>query len=333
MSTVVKTCLFVAAVGLLLSASSAAAVAATPDKYLPDNAEMVLSVDVRALLDSAVVKQHAEKEINDLLAKTEVANVLKLISLDPRKDVVNLTVCVGKIEVDIGGGRPDGKAEVLAILRGKYQPEKLHSALADFAKNEPGKLAVSDYSGLKVYEGKEGDRPMFAAVLDTQTIVASDKKSSITGAIDRSQGKGQAKVSKEFAAILEKADSKKTVWLAMIVPGAVKDLAKVAPQGGEVLEKVDGITLGTSISEGVKAELKIHTSDEGAAAMIRQGVEQGKGLLAVSLLQNKDVGPLLMPVVNGIKVADEKGKIVTITAEADAGTIEKLVKKAKEGGQ
>jgi hypothetical protein len=330
MRTVVKTCLVVLAVGLVLAWSSANGVAASPDKYLPDNAEMVVSIDLRALLDSAAVKKLAQKEIDEILDKAEVANVLKLIGLDPRKDISNLTLCVGKIEVDIGGGQPDGKAEILGIVRGKYQPEKLHAALAEFAKNDPNKLSVSDHGGMKVYEGKEGNRPMFAAVLDGQTIVVSDKKSNVTDAIDRSKGKGQAKLSKEFAAVLEKADSKKTIWMATIVPAAIKDLAKLAPQGGDIVEKVEGVTLGTSISEGIKAELKIHTNDDEAADRIRQGVEQGKGLLAVGLLQNKDVGPLLMPVVNGIKVGENKGKTVSIIAEVDGGTLEKLVNKAKE---
>jgi uncharacterized protein DUF3352 len=331
MRTLAKLAVALAALPLLLAWTSAPALAAAPDKYMPDNTEMVFSVDVRALLDSAAVKKNFEKELNDALAKAEVAQILQLIGLDPRKDINSLTVCVGKIEIDIGGGRPDGKAEVLAIVRGKFSAEKIHSVLAQ-AVNSDNKVAVSEHNGVKVYEAKQGDKPMFAALLDGQTIAASDKKSNVTDAIDKSKGKSSGKVSKEFTAMLEKVDSRKTVWMAMILPGAVKDLAKVAPQGGEIIEKIEGVTLATSVADGLKADLKIHTSDEGVAGQVRQGVEQGKGLLGVTLLQNKDVGPLLMPVINNIKVADEKGKTVSISVEVDAGTIEKLVKKAKEAG-
>jgi hypothetical protein len=331
MKCMTKDGLLAVALGLLL-AGAAATQAAAPDKYMPDNTEMVMFVDVKALLASGVVKKHAEKEMNDLFEQPQVAEILRALGLEPRKDINSVTICVSKVEIDVGGGRPDGKAEALILVRGAYKPDQIHKTLAEGIKGDPNKLSSSEYSGMKVYEGKGqgADQTGYFAILDNSTIAVSNKKSQVTDAIDRHKGKSSSKLGKEIAAMVEKADGKRTIWMAMVLPGAVKDLAKLASQGGEIIEAIEGVTMGTSVADGVRLELSVHTNNEGVANQIRQGVEAGKGLIAVQLLQNKDVGPLVQPVVNSIKVEANSGKSVKITAEADAATIEKLVKKAKE---
>jgi Protein of unknown function (DUF3352) len=316
-----------AACTLLFAWSAAPVVAATPGKYLPDNTEVVFSVDIHALLESGAVKRNFEKELTDALSKAEVAQILQLIGLDPRKDIGNLTMCFGKIEAQLGGGAQP-KGEVLGIVHGKFSAEKIHSVLAQ-AINSDKKLGVSEHNGVKVYEMKDNDKTVYAALVDEETIVGSDKKSNVTDAIDKSKGKSSGKVSKEFAAILDKADSKKTVWAAMVVPGALKDLAKLDPRAGNIVDKTEGLTFGISVADGIKSEIKIYTTDEGVAGEVRQGLEAGKGYLGVGVLSLKEYSGLLLPVINNIKIADEKGKVASVSVEVDAATIEKLAKKVK----
>ena len=82
--------------------------AAEVDKYLPADAEFVSHLNVRQLLDSAVVKKHAVEKLRDLLKGQEHASsVLEALGFDPFKDLTSITGAGSSLE-------PDGKAWFIA---------------------------------------------------------------------------------------------------------------------------------------------------------------------------------------------------------------------------
>src|SRR5262249_3596761 len=102
--------------------------AAEPDVYMPANADLVLVVNFRQLMDSDVVKKYAMEEIKKVLAQEEKAQaVIKATGIDPLKDIDSLTIAnAGGID----------KGQTLVVVRGTFNPGKIHTALQDFAKKE-----------------------------------------------------------------------------------------------------------------------------------------------------------------------------------------------------
>src|SRR5262245_27654260 len=76
-----------------LAVSAATLPAADVDKYLPADTEMVLTINIRQILDSALVKKEALGMLTDLIQGSEEAKTtLTKLGLDPLKDIDRLTV-------------------------------------------------------------------------------------------------------------------------------------------------------------------------------------------------------------------------------------------------
>src|SRR5712692_7857713 len=93
---------------LLAGAASAAEV----DKYLPDDSQFVLCVDVRQILDAKLTKTYALEKIKDGFKKSaEAERLFKGIGLDPLKDIHSITVA---------GVQPGAEHKRLVIVRGSF---------------------------------------------------------------------------------------------------------------------------------------------------------------------------------------------------------------------
>ncbi len=318
--------------GLAVVLLAAPAPAAQPDKLFPDDTFMVMSIDIQQLVASDVVKKYALEQIRSGIKKnTQAVEILNLLNFDPLKDLTSVTVAMGgnlPLPPNVGG-TGDAVPDVVGVIRGKFDLERVHGVLAEVAKNTPDKVAISEHGKFKIYETKEGPTPAYVAFVDGKTIVVSPKKALVTGALDRSQGKSTSQLKKEMTAALEKADGKQTMWLAMNFPASLKELMKVQPQAGPIVDKMESMTAGFTVRDNVAAEIGIHLNDAAMAKQLAAGVDQGKQMLGLIALQNKELAPIVMDIIPTIKATTVDASVV-IKAELTSATIEKLVKAAKE---
>src|SRR5262249_50193462 len=122
---------------LTLSAFVAAAPvrAVEPDKLLRDDAEAVLVVNVRQILDSPLVHKHALEQAKAApQTDPQLRQWIAASGVDPLKDVTTLTLSTA--------GGANGK--VLMVVRGKFDLDKVKTAADDFAKKNPGKLKITE---------------------------------------------------------------------------------------------------------------------------------------------------------------------------------------------
>src|SRR5262245_50998705 len=85
-----------------LAALALPARAAEVDKYLPNDTQGVLSVNVRQLLDSSLIKKHGLEQIRAGLENNQKAqDLLKSLDFDPLKDIGSITAA------GPGGDDPD----------------------------------------------------------------------------------------------------------------------------------------------------------------------------------------------------------------------------------
>lgn len=314
---------------LVLGGNWSSALAAAPDRLLPDGTEVVLNINLKNLLESEAVKKHALEEIKAALKMNQISDILGQLNLDPLKDLHSMTVALGKIKIDPAGGIPQPEGDIFVILRGNFDLDKIHGTLADFARNTPGVLAIAEHAKIKVYEVKEAGEPMYAAFLAKDLMIAANKRGELIAAIDRSKGVKAARLSKEILTALGRTDDKHAIWMAVAMPDNLKALLKNAPMGAEIADKLEGLSLGATVKDDVKAQLEIHTTDKDTAARVRTAVDQGKALLTLAALEHKDLGPLLSDILSAVKIGN-KDKAVTVRVEVDAETIDRLVKKLKE---
>src|SRR5262249_19884889 len=113
--------------------------AAETDKYLLDDTDAVLALNLRNLVDSPLFKKVYQPLVQKLLKeKPEVQKHLLDLGFDPLKDVDRILVVHGE-----SCHRQEGKESgVVVILRGRFDPTKIQSKLAVLAQFVPKLLQI-----------------------------------------------------------------------------------------------------------------------------------------------------------------------------------------------
>lgn len=303
-----------------LWAAPALAEAPKLDPLVPGDAEIVVSFNVRQMLDSPLIKKHALKEMKDALQKNDQANqALKTVGLDPFKDV-NSVVITGT------GGTAANK--VLVVVRGNFDPDKIHTTVVAEAEKKPGKVKILKEGDTRLYEIQAEGKPAYAAFADKGTLVVSPSKEYALEAV-KNAGKKAAKPNKELAQALAKVRGTDTLWLAVVITDEMKKAMEKNPQTANIAPKLESVTGGVNLTADLTANVLIHTTDPKAAAELRKMINQVKPLLAVLAQSNEDIGPMVGELLNNLKISADKTD-VDISLKLTQETIEKATKKEEK---
>jgi hypothetical protein len=298
--------------------------AADVPKLLPDDTGAVITINVRQVLDSNLVKKYALDLIKQALKdQADAQKVMAALGLDPLKDIDQVVIAAPDLsETDKG----------LIIVSGRFDPAKIKAAAADAVKQHPDQIKVHKVGTQDVYEVKVPDQPepVFVAVADKNTLVAAPNKQYLADALDKAAGTKQTVLkNKEMAALLKQVDGKQGLWVA--VGGSA--LEKGLPPGVDdnvkkFLQQLDAIAGGLLVNDDIKAQFVIGAKNPQAAKdlhkTITEGINQGLGVLAILAANQKELAPLV-DVVKSIKTSS-KDKSVVITGSVPAEVIEKLLK-------
>lgn len=319
--------LCVVAVSVALAAAPARA--AEIDKFLPDDTQVVVSINLRQILDSGLAKKYeVAKEVEkNLKTNEEATKILKTLGLDPLKDINRLTIAMP--------GKKDEKRALISV-HGSFDLAKIHDAADQVIKDKPDHLSVSKQDNLRLYEvkDKKGEKTetIFVCFLNKDVLVASPVKDYVMDAIAKNSGKKEAKFSKALQALVGKQDAKQSMWTAALATDDMKaELAKV-PQTKQLSEKLESVSAGVTLTNDVKLNLNLQTSEEAAAKDVKQKLEGAKafGILAVSGAEElKDFAPLITDVLNSFKFGQEKG-LVTVEVTISSSVIEKAAGMVKQ---
>src|SRR5262249_9410592 len=116
---------------ILLSVAGVAS-AADVDPYLPDDAEAVLTVNVRQILDSPLIKKHALESVQKLLESSSLKD-LKDLDLDLQKDIDRLVFANSGSEAD----------RLLFIAHGRYEVAKFEAKALALANAQPKQWKIT----------------------------------------------------------------------------------------------------------------------------------------------------------------------------------------------
>ncbi len=314
----------VALATLLCAVLAAPSRSAEPDRYLPDDSEIVLHVNVTQLLGAPIVQKHCLALLKGYFnGKAEVQTTLDALGFDPFRDVTSLTAA------SPSAGDSD---KVFVIVRGKFEVAKFHAKAEEVVKTQPDHLKIHTAGANKIYEVRDAslgeDKPLYVALLDGTTLVASGAKDAIAEAFARAAGQKAATLKKEVRELIAAVNDKQSIWL--VAPGAPLSKSEYAgdDRARKSLEKIAALTAGIAVNESLQAEIAITSkSAEDAKSLadeLREGLEQAKGLIQVLAGNQSKLTPLVA--LLGSIQTNTTGTVTTLKAEVTVELLAKLLK-------
>lgn len=314
-----------AAVAVILAGTAPTARAAEVDKLLPADSEYVIAVNVRQIVDSEIIKKYALGQIKDFLAGGDAQKFLKDLGLDPLKDVERIVVgASGTDQTDFKG---------LAVIRGKFNPEKLYQAAEAQTKKDPDHFSlVKDGADVMFKYQPDNGNPVYGTVVNDSTLVAASDKKLISAALAASSGDKRPTINKDLAALISRMDDKSSMYVCLVT----KDkLAKLKlPQGGgapanlqDQLGKLDTVAATLRVTADITFDVTLGMADDAAAGemgkTVDDGINQIKGLLPFLVANDPKMKPLA-DAAKSLKSATN-GKSVSISGKLPGDVIGKLI--------
>jgi hypothetical protein len=315
----------VLAVGL----SAPRARAAEPDKLLPADADTVAVINLKQILDSALIKKYALEQIKQALEGQDAKQLLDELGIDPLKDVEKLTIA------SIDTSRDNTK--FFMLVNGNFDPEKLFKTAEAYSKKDADRFSMVRDGGTVMFKFQpdDGQPPVYATVVNDKTIVAASEKKLISNAIAADSGNKAAPLKKELADLIKKADAKASVYVATILKGKLDDL--MIPGGGNlpiklddlqrVLPKLETALISVKIGADVTLEVNFGMQDDESAGDMRNALDdlfkQLKPLAQLAAAAEPRAKPL-GDILASLKITS-KNKDVTLSGKITSDNIAQIV--------
>jgi len=288
--------------------------AADLDKMVPEDAQAVFVVNFRQALDSPLSKKKGLKDkIKEAIdTNKEAQAILAALNLDPLKDIDSLLVAAS----DVTAQKPE---KVMMVLRGTFDPVKLAAAAE---KND--KFKASKEGNRTIYEINTGKDPLFATIVNKNTIAGSGSKDYLLQSL-----KGTATPSKELVKAAAKADGKQCVWMALVITEKMKaEMAKQPGPGAAFAPKLSSVNFGVHVTDAILVGLNIIATDNDTPVALKKQIDMGlKQVEPVLMFIDPNVGPILADIVKTLKVTAEQNTL-NMNLKVTEEVIDKLIKLA-----
>ncbi len=312
---------------LVVGAASTPVRAAEPDLLLPATTDSVLQVNVRQILESDIIKKYAIEQIKQTLDSQDIKKLLTEMGLDPLKDIEQLIIGTS------GSGKTDMK--LLAILHGKFSPDKIFKAAEVQTKKDPEKFMLIKDGGAIMFKFQpdNSDTPVYGTVVDENTVIAATEQKMITNALATAKSKQASALPKELVGLMKKMDDKSSIFAVGILKGK---LDKLEIPGNlpidlsafqNVLPKLETMSFSIRIKADIHIEMTMGMKDDDAAGDFSKAIndllKQLKPLAQFAAATEPRAKPL-GDILGTIK-ADSQSKDVVVTGKVTGVNIGKMV--------
>jgi hypothetical protein len=288
--------------------------AAETDKLLPNSTNAVISMNVRQLLDSALIKKFDDQIKAGLNKNGEAKKILEALGFDPFKDVDRVVVA----------GSGDKPEEALILVLGKFNREKLEAAAEQAAKDDKSGLTIHKEGNYKLYEihDKNQNKPAFGAILSGTVIALAPNKDMVVDALDRQSGKKKSDLKKDLLDLLGKADLKQSISITALAQGLG------GGQAQDFADKIKAITGGINVTDDIKLNIDLASKDadsaKDVAKVMDDGLGQAKAFIGLMAAQDKK-WEAASDILGTVKV-NAVGSNVNLKGEISKTVIDKLLK-------
>jgi hypothetical protein len=308
------------------------AVAAELNKYLPEDTEVVVGVNVRQALAAPLIDRHLPELLKKYgpLAVTALADGAGNDKIDEKsaETLKGLFADAGAIRKWLGAQKETVSRVLLAsngdekddrffvVLEGKFDRAKLSQGVEDLARAKFLGVVIKVFKvdEREVWEVKlpGDDQPLFAALADEGNLLLSSDRKDMEKALARVD-KDRGAVRKEMAEVAAKVDGKQTLWIA------------AAPKGDEGFKSLQG---GLTVSDGIKVRLTFTAKDaDGARELaddLKEAVKAGVAMLKELAERVKVLAPLI-DLAKKVEPSVDR-TVVTVDLEVPAKVLEQLIK-------
>lgn len=310
-----------AAVALLALDASAAVPAglkgagADADKWLMNNADFVLAVNVKQLAGSAVMTKGGADAVKALVQmEPKAAAAFEAAGIEPLKDIDSVL-----FSGSVGAKTSDAKGVV--VVRGRFDAEKAFAA----AKKNADKVEVVKEGTLSMMKLKVQDHDAFAAFAGKDTLVITHSKES-TASWVKNGGKTEARMSAAMKTSLEGFKGTETVTFALVLTDSMRQMIAKVPQVAVAGQKMQTVTASLNVTDQADLKATVATSDAKGARQLQGALGVLKGLGEVMVSADETYGPMISDILNEVKISSD-GKDVRIDLKVDKAVVEKASKK------
>ncbi len=265
---------------------------------IPGDAEVVVAVNVRQMLQTPVVQKHALDPLKLVLKRNEeLKQLLAAAGLDPLKDIDTIALSTS--------GNPTSTGKLLVVVRGHFDPDKVRTASADYAKKHPGRLKSVKEGDLPMWEITSDGKSFFAAFADKDTLVMTGTREDTIAVVRRASQPPQP-LNKEMRAALDQLKGSESVWLAMVATDPIKQVLKGDDLAKNFADALQSVTGALELTDDAQLSLVVHTNSPMAATRIKGKLDDLMPLLNVL---GTGKAPLVGELLRGIKLETNRNDV------------------------
>lgn len=310
------------ALALLGAAAPAAAprglegAGADADKWVMDNADFVVALNVKQLAASEVMTKAGGADAVRALIKTEpkVYGVFEAAGIDPFEHVDSVL-----FSGSFGTKASDAKGVV--VVKGRFDPDKAFVA----AKKKADKVEVLEEEGVPMMKMQVQGHDAFAAFIGKSALVITETKKTTAWWV-KNGGKSESKMTASMKTTLANFKGTETLTFALVLTEDARTMIKRVPQLAVAAPKMQTITAALTVSDQAKLEVVAATSDAKTAKQLKSAADLLKGLGEVMFEADENYGPMIGGVLGEVKIA-LKDSNVHLTLTVDKALVEKTTKK------
>lgn len=193
------------------------ALTADSTKYLPDKTMLVVSINLKQILQSQFARA-GDGPLRPIV--TEAGKMLERVGLDAGKDIDRIWIAIGD--------QMNAKTS-LVIIDGRFDAAKIHAGLKDLATKRNIEFRVFEEGGVTIFQGNTA-RPansrqlvglpekFYFAALDPSTIAIAADPSSMRDAIALKVGSRRSMVRPKIVELVSKMGQSDSVSLVFAPP-------------------------------------------------------------------------------------------------------------------
>jgi hypothetical protein len=240
--------------------SFASSLASATRAVIPTDVQQVINVDYRGMEDSQSGQALKARVLPDQLKKFETA--LKGVGIDPEKDVEQLTFASFRVKSGL---------QVVGIAQGEFAANKVVTRL------KTKKIKATKYRESALYPLDGG---LSMTLLDNYNMLFGDS-AALKSALDVRDGMGSSLNSNsEVTDLISSVDSD-TIWSVLDQKGTQEMMKSALGEASNladynvIKDRIKASAYKMDLSNGVKFDLKVNTSDSFTAATLSSLLHAG----------------------------------------------------------
>jgi hypothetical protein len=286
------------------------------DQFIPPNTEAVVIIKVRELLNSQVIRNYGHDRVKAELESSEDAKrFFRAAGLDPLHDVHQVVIAYST--------GTDAGANVLVILHGEFDIDKIRAAFDHLANSKTGDLRLIESAGRKLYEIKRnapGNKPFYAVLVDHKTLLLAASPKHAAASFKVGAGSNP-----ELAKVLSTLGGKECVCAAVGVTEQRRQALAGTGNLREIGPKLQYLTGFLELTEDVKLNVSVHTSDEDGAAKVKATLGRTVPLVGMMAAdKSAKLGPAITELSKKVEIKKEDNNAVSVSVTVTAKMMKEI---------